>query len=147
MSLIEHYRACAERGMSIKETANLHGVTERAVRLANQIHGLGFRLRPYDNTRDLAACRERLTELAAQGKSRREIAVIMRAKKSTVMRWTREWNITSPKWPRARPALAPILEREMSEAEVADFRFLRSKQYTFRDALRAIKRPDLLECL
>lgn len=150
MTRIEKYRACAARGMTIGETARLYQVTASAVRKANITHNLGFpttgRKQP---KRDLIAMRERMTALAAQGKTRREISAEMQVSPWTITRWRKQWGIQitgqSRSWimgdwmTRLQPRLTP--------AEAEDLKFLRKRRFTYREALVSIRRPDLLEMI
>ena len=147
MSRIEKYRECAARGMSIGDTARLYGVTLHAVRWANKRHGLGFGFRAQKQGRDLVAVRERVTNLVASGKTRREIAFLMKEPIATVVTWCRRWGLSNPNWTGGPQPLMPLLEPHLNAQEADDLRLLRRNGYTFRDALVAIKRPDLLEGL
>jgi hypothetical protein len=147
VSRIEKYRECAARGMSVGDTARLYGVTLHAVRWANKKHNLGFGLRQTKKGRDLIATRERVSNLVAEGKTRREIAFIMKKPIATVVSWCRRWKLTNPNWTGGRAPLMAMLEPHLTPKEADELRFLRTKGYTFKDALPAIKRPDLLEGL
>lgn len=151
MSRIETYRACAARGMSIPATARLHGVSEAAVRQANDKHFLGFKTATKNRSRSPDVVRAKLEDLVAAGKSQREIALSFRAPSSTVRTWCRTFGIRNPKWRSrsgsGRKPLMPLLEPFLTEQEAADLKLLRRKGYRFKEALVAIKRADLLEGL
>lgn len=146
MSRIEKYRACAARGMSVKETARLHGVTERAVRQANQIHDLGFGVKQCPRDRDLNAMRERVEALASNGKTQTAASLELRVPRDTIKRWSRAWGV---RWARrgGKECYADRLRPHVTQSQMDDIMFLRRKSFTYREAVVLIRRPDLLEYL
>lgn len=147
MNRVERYRECANRGMSMGDTARLYGVTHEAVRDADRRHSLGFKRRQVNQYSDVAAYQERVRNLAAQGKNRREISVITKVPLNTITRWCREWNI---RFAAVRGRKKPMMEMIgplLSEQEADDLNLFRRKKYTFRDAFVAMGRPDLLQYL
>lgn len=147
MSRIEHYRACAARGMSINEVARLYEVTPHAVRQANIKHRLGFQVKPCKRDRNLKDMRERVEALASQSKNRREISVELQVPFKTVIRWCREWRIGFAHCHGIRKPVLDMVAERITDAERNDLLLLKRKGYTFRDAFVALRRPDLLAFL
>lgn len=141
------YAMCAARGMSVTETARLHGVSPQAVRWADQKYGLGFeRKRQMDADRDLVACRERLTELVRQDRRVRDIAYLMGVSPWTIKRWCKMWGLNYRQQGGKRPyveALRPYLTAK----EEADLMFVVRRRFTYREALNMIGRPELQELI
>jgi hypothetical protein len=133
--------------MSIMETARLYQVTPGAVRHANTKHKLGFpvtgRKRP---KRDLTAMRERVEALAAQGKTQMLASLALQVPFNTVKRWSRAWGV---QWRKrgGKKAYADRLRPHVTQSQMDDITFLRRKSFTYREAVIAIRRPDLLEFL
>jgi len=148
MSRIEKYRACAARGMTIMETARLYRVTPSAIRHANTTHKLGFPVTGWKQPkRDMTAMRERLTALAAQGKTRREISVEMQVSADTISRWKKQWGVKIGKYPGFKKPVLSMVQDRLTTTETDDLLLLKRKGYSFRDAFVAMRRPDLLEYL
>ncbi len=146
MSRIDHYRACAARGMSINETARLHGVTPHAVRLANRLHNLGFGVTRAVSDRDLIAMRERVEAMAQQGWSQKAVSIAINVPLNTIKRWTREWGV---QWKRqgGKTCYVDRLRQHLTPAQIDDLKLFHRKRFTYREALVLIRRPDLLEYL
>lgn len=147
MSRVEQYRECAAQGMSMAEAAEVCGVTQAAVRMADKRNSLGFIKRQVASGRDLVEVRARMEEMASRGKAFREMSDALGAPIMTVRRWVRQWRIKLVRGLGARKPLLEIVREHITAKEMDDLLLLKRRGYTFRDAFVALRRPDLLQYL